>query len=151
MKLFNVRKVMVLVSVSIHEAIVSSTFFSGLKASRRWKLKKIDYFGKYKVKRTESCIFENSFQRALLWQSLGGLDFFILHTYPWYLQKVGLLRATFLKNSSGWSSPKGSKNCFRNAPINYWQTMPDDRCTLVKMNITRSRNHDTNDTSTNEY
>ena len=35
MKLFNVRKVMVLVSVSIHEAIVSNTFFSGLKASRR--------------------------------------------------------------------------------------------------------------------
>ena len=32
---------MVLVSVSIHEARVSSTFFGGLKASRRWKLKKI--------------------------------------------------------------------------------------------------------------
>ena len=41
MKLFNIRKVMVLVSVSIHEARVSSTFFGGLKASRRWKLKKI--------------------------------------------------------------------------------------------------------------
>ena len=32
---------MVLVSVSIHEARVSSTFFGGLKASRRWKLKKL--------------------------------------------------------------------------------------------------------------
>ena len=32
---------MVLVSVSIHEASVSSTFFVGLKASRRWKLKEI--------------------------------------------------------------------------------------------------------------
>ena len=32
---------MVLVSVSIHEARVSSTFFGGLKASRTWKLKKI--------------------------------------------------------------------------------------------------------------
>ena len=26
----------------------------------------------------------------LLWQSLGDFDFFILHTYPWYLQKVAL-------------------------------------------------------------
>ena len=40
------------------------------------------------------------------------------------------------KNASGWSSPKGFKNCFRNAPMNYGQTMPDDRFTLVKMNIT---------------
>ena len=32
---------MVLVSVSIHEAKVSSSFFGVLKASRRWKLKKI--------------------------------------------------------------------------------------------------------------
>ena len=37
MKLFNIRKVMVLVqvSVSIHEARISRTFFGGLKASRR--------------------------------------------------------------------------------------------------------------------
>ena len=35
MKLFNIRKVMVLVSVSIHEAMISRTFFGGLKASRR--------------------------------------------------------------------------------------------------------------------
>ena len=40
MKLFKVRKVMVLVSVSIHEARISCTFFGGLKTSRRWKLKK---------------------------------------------------------------------------------------------------------------
>ena len=45
------------------------------------------------------------------------------------------------KNASRWSSAKGFKNCFRNAPINYRQTMPDDRFTSVKMNITRSRNH----------
>ena len=43
------------------------------------------------------------------------------------------------KNASLWSSAKGLKNCFRNAPINYRQTMPDDRFTSVKMNITRSR------------
>ena len=41
MKLFDVRKVMVLVAISIHEARVSSTFFGGLKASRRGKLKKL--------------------------------------------------------------------------------------------------------------
>ena len=33
MKLFDIRKVMVLVSVSIHEARISRTFFDGLKAS----------------------------------------------------------------------------------------------------------------------
>ena len=46
------------------------------------------------------------------------------------------------KKASGWSSPKGFKNCFQDAPINYRQTMPDDKFTLVKVNITRSRNHD---------
>ena len=40
MKLFHRRKVMILVAISIHEARVSSTFFGGLKASRRGKLKK---------------------------------------------------------------------------------------------------------------
>ena len=54
MKLFNIRKVMVLVSVCIQEARISRTFFGGLKASRRRRLKQNDYFGKYKVKRTES-------------------------------------------------------------------------------------------------
>ena len=58
MKLFNVGKVVVLVSVSIHEAKISRTFFGGLKALSKVKIKKKnDYFGKYKVKRTESCIF----------------------------------------------------------------------------------------------
>ena len=28
-----------------------------------------------------------------MWQSLGDFDFFILHTYPWYLQKVALKKA----------------------------------------------------------
>ena len=41
MKLFNIRKVMVLVSVSIREARISRTFFGRLKASRRRKLKKL--------------------------------------------------------------------------------------------------------------
>ena len=46
------------------------------------------------------------------------------------------------ENASGWSSPKGFKSCFGNALINYRQTRSDDRFTLVKMNITRSRNLD---------
>ena len=33
MKLFNIRKVVVLVSVSIHEGRISRTFFGGLRAS----------------------------------------------------------------------------------------------------------------------
>ena len=54
------------------------------------------------------------------------------------------------KNASSWSSPKGFKNCFLNDPINYRQTMPDDRFTLVKMNITSQEGGImiTNDTST---
>ena len=35
MKLFNIRKVVVLVSVCIHEARISRLFFVDLKASRR--------------------------------------------------------------------------------------------------------------------
>ena len=57
MKLFNVGKVMVLVSVSIHEAKISRTFFGGLKALSKVKIKKNDYFGKYKVKRTDVLYF----------------------------------------------------------------------------------------------
>ena len=41
MKLFDIRKVIVLVAISIHEVRVSSTFFGGLKASPRGKLKKL--------------------------------------------------------------------------------------------------------------
>ena len=40
MKLFNVGKVVVLVSVSIHEAKISRTFFGGLKALSKVKIKK---------------------------------------------------------------------------------------------------------------
>ena len=54
------------------------------------KIQKNYYFGKYQSQETESCIFLNSFIRALMWQSLGDFDFSILHTYPWYLQKVAL-------------------------------------------------------------
>ena len=70
MKLFDIRKVMVLVAISIHEARVSSTFFGGLKASRRGKLKKLIIW-KILSQTKWLLYFLNSFQRALLWQSLG--------------------------------------------------------------------------------
>ena len=54
------------------------------------KIQKNYYFGKYQSQETESCIFLNSFIRALMRQSLGDFDFSILHTYPRYLQKVAL-------------------------------------------------------------
>ena len=44
MKFFYIQKFMVLVSVSIDEAKIPSTFFGGLKASRRWTLKKLFIF-----------------------------------------------------------------------------------------------------------
>ena len=70
MKLFDIRKVMVLVAISIHEARVSSTFFGGLKASRRGKLKKLIIW-KILSQTKWLLYFLKYFQRALLWQSLG--------------------------------------------------------------------------------
>ena len=109
MKLFNIRKVIVLVAVCFHEARMSRTFFGGLKASRSWKLKIM-------------IILENiksnylSLPRALVWQSLGDFDFFILHTYPWYLQKVAL------NNYSSSPNRIGSESIAREAKgrMGYW-------------------------------
>ena len=109
MKLFNIRKVIVLVAVCFHEARMSRTFFGGLKASRSWKLKIM-------------IILENiksnylSLPRALMWQSLGDFDFFILHTYPWYLQKVAL------NNYSSSPNRMGSESIAREAKgrMGYW-------------------------------
>ena len=56
---------MVLVSVSIHEARVSSTFFGGLKASRRWKFKK-------------TIILENIKSKGFVVTKFGGFRFFHL-------------------------------------------------------------------------
>ena len=39
------------------------------------KIQKNYYFEKYQSQETESCIFLNSFIRALMWQSLGDFDF----------------------------------------------------------------------------
>ena len=48
MKLFNIRKFMILVFVSIHEARVSSTIFRWFEGLSKVKIKKkIDYSGKY--------------------------------------------------------------------------------------------------------
>ena len=81
---------MVLVSVSIHEARVSSTFFGGLKASRRWKLKKIIILENIKSNEL-SLVFSKTVSKGLWCDKVWGISiFFILHTYPWYLQKVVL-------------------------------------------------------------
>ena len=56
-----------------------------------------------------------------------------------YIHALDLVRDIISKLVS---SSKGFKSCFGNALINYRQTRSDDRFTLVKMNITRSRNVD---------
>ena len=101
MKLFNIRKVMVLVSVSIHEARVSSTFFGGLKASRRWKLKKIIILENIKSNEL-SLVFSKIVSKGLCCDKVWGFRFFILHTYPWYLQILAL-------NADSWNCRKKTK------------------------------------------
>ena len=82
---------MEIVSVSIHEARISRTFFGGLKASWRWKLKKKMIILENTKSNELSLVFSKIVSnRALMWQSLGDFDFFILHPYPWYLQEVAL-------------------------------------------------------------
>ena len=81
---------MVLVSVSIHEARVSSTFFGGLKASRLVKIKKIIILENMKSNEL-SLVFSKIVSRGLCCDKVwGDFDICILHTYPWYLQKVAL-------------------------------------------------------------
>ena len=75
MKLFNIRKVMVLVSVSIHEARVSSTFFGGLKASRRWKLKKIIILENIKSNEL-SLVFSKIVSKGLCCDKVWGISIF---------------------------------------------------------------------------
>ena len=58
--------VMVFVAVSIHHARMRSAFFGGLTGLSDVKIQKIHYFGKYQSQETESCIFLNSFIRALM-------------------------------------------------------------------------------------
>ena len=84
MKLFDIRKVMVLVAISIREARVSSTFFGGLKASRRGKLKKLIIW-KILSQTKWLLYFLKQFPKGFVVTKFGGLDFFILHTYPLYL------------------------------------------------------------------
>ena len=66
---------MVLVSVSIHEARVSSTFFGGLKASRRWKLKK--YIILENIKSNElSLVFSKIVSKGLCCDEVWGISIF---------------------------------------------------------------------------
>ena len=68
---------MVLVSVSIHEARVSSTFFGGLKASRRWKLKKIIILENIKSNEL-SLVFSKIVSKGLCCDKFRGFRFFHL-------------------------------------------------------------------------
>ena len=77
MKLFNIEKVMVLVSVSIHEARISRTFFGGLKASRRRKLKKLIILENIKSNEL-SLVFSKIVSKGLCCDKVGGFRFFRL-------------------------------------------------------------------------
>ena len=66
---------MVLVSVSIHEARVSSTFFGGLEASRRWKLKKIIILENIKSKEL-SLVFSKIVSKGLCCDKVWGISIF---------------------------------------------------------------------------
>ena len=66
---------MVLVSVSIHEARVSSTFFGGLKASRRWNLKKIIILENIKSNEL-SLVFSKIVSKGLCCDKVWGISIF---------------------------------------------------------------------------
>ena len=66
---------MVLVSVSIHEARVSSTFFGGLNASRRWKLKKILILENIKSNEL-SLVFSKIVSKGLCCDKVWGISIF---------------------------------------------------------------------------
>ena len=66
---------MVLVSVSIHEARVSSSFFGGLKASRRWKLKKIIILENIKSNEL-SLVFSKIVSKGLCCDKVWGISIF---------------------------------------------------------------------------
>ena len=66
---------MVLVSVSIHEARVSRTFFGGLKASRRWKLKKIIILENIKSNEL-SLVFSKIVSKGLCCDKVWGISIF---------------------------------------------------------------------------
>ena len=82
---------MALVSVSIHKGRKSRTFFGGFKASRRWKLKKKMIILENIKSNELSLVFSKIVSEGLFCDKVRGISiFFILHTYPWYLQKVAL-------------------------------------------------------------
>ena len=70
--------------------IVSSTFLGGLKASRRWKLKKLIILENIKWNEL-TLVFSKIVSKGLCCDKVREISIFsILHTYPWYLQKVAL-------------------------------------------------------------
>ena len=95
MKLFNIRKVMVLVSVSIHEARVSSTFFGGLKASRRWKLKKIIILENIKSNEL-SLVFSKIVSKGLCCDKVWGISIFSSCTPIRGIYRKSLLNSPYM-------------------------------------------------------
>ena len=65
-ELCNIKIILIFALVFVHVSQIRSTFLSGKRASPRVKIKKNTLLGKYNSKRTKSCIFLNSFQRAFL-------------------------------------------------------------------------------------
>ena len=84
---------MVLVSVSIHEARVSSTFFGGLKASRRWKLKKIIILENIKSNEL-SLVFSKTVSKGLCCDKVWEISIF-----PSCTPICGIYRKSLLKRS----------------------------------------------------
>ena len=91
MKLFNIRKFMVLVSVSIHEARISRTFFGGLKASRRWKLKKLIILENIKSNEL-SLVFSKIVSKGLWCDKVWGISIFSSCTSIRGIYRKSLLR-----------------------------------------------------------
>ena len=95
--MFNIREVMVLVFVSIHKARVSSTFFGGLKASQRWKFKKIIILENIKSNEL-SLVFSKIVSKGLCCDKVWGISIFPSCTpIRGILQKVAL--KNFVNNS----------------------------------------------------
>ena len=85
---------MVLVSVSIHEARVSSTFFGGLKASRRWKLKKIIILENIKSNEL-SLVFSKIVSKGLCCDKVWGISIFSSCTPIRGIYRKSLLRGFY--------------------------------------------------------
>ena len=114
MKLFNIRRFVVLVSVSIHEARISRTFFGGLKASRRWKLKKIIILENIKSNEL-SLVFSKIVSKGLCWDKVWGISIFSSCTPIRGIYRKSLL-SDLLEPYSPLRSLRSASNLLLNSP-----------------------------------